>query len=205
MKNRKTSIYAITLLAISVLSACGKSDSPTTPATPTASASDVQPASTAKPADVGSKKSSTSDATLDITVDEYKKNFDRIMKQTDTPFRANFRSKAQDETTDALAASLNDHLTIMLTVDRKSKKITSVMVHGDGDGTEKSGVDIVVVSVAALASVFPGGKSADLGPKTLQMMHDYDGGSQPASFILNGVRFAHLRNDAGAFFTAEPV
>lgn len=209
MRNRKLSICAITLLAAAVLGACGKSDSPATPTTPTASSSDVQPnvASAAKTADASSENTVVSDATLDITVDEYKKNFDRIMKQADTPYRANFRSKTHDGTTEVFAASLNDHLTIMLTVDRNSKKVTSLLLHGTGDGTTKSGTDIVVVAIAALASVFPDGKSEQVGPTVLRLMQEYQvGDNEPASHVVNGVRLAHMRNEqTGAFFSAEPV
>lgn len=153
------------------------------------------------------EETSTPEATLDITVDQYKKNFDRIMKEADAPFRANFRTKSHSGSSDVVAATLNDHLVILLTINSKSKKITSVLLSGTGDGTTKSGADIIVVAVAALASVFPDGKSEQVGPTVIDLMQEYKvGDDEPASHVVNGVKLAHMRSkETGVLFSAEPV
>ncbi|KVA17050.1 hypothetical protein [Burkholderia ubonensis] len=208
MKNFNTFACTLTLLAAGLLSACGKSDQTSAAAAPAASsaaasrtASEEGAASTTKAA------VSNHTETLDVTVAEYKKNFDRIMKLSKTPFRANFRLKTQDNAFDGYLAILNDNLSIMITADKKSGKITNVLLHGTGDGTKASGADIVVVAVAALSSVFPDGKADEVGPEIIRLMQDYqDGDDTPASRTFNGVKFSHTRSpETGALFAAQPA
>ncbi|MCA8270904.1 hypothetical protein LGN17_00005 [Burkholderia sp. AU30280] len=209
MNIQKISVYTATLLAIAALNACGKSDSPPLPAASPASSSDVQPgaASSKKAADSGSEGVVEPVATLGITVDEYVKSFDDLMMRTDSPFRANFRTKTNDDKSVGLAASLNDHLTIMVMVDKKSQKITNLLFLGTGDGTSKSGADVAVIGIAALASIFPDAKTAQVGPMVVRLMQEYqDGDSEPASHIVNGIRLSHSRSaETGALFAASPI
>ncbi|MGZ2749575.1 hypothetical protein [Burkholderia stagnalis] len=209
MKHFNTIACALTLLAAGVLSACGESDQTKAPAAApaAAAASAAVAASTINAADAKQAQSLAAGATLGVTVADYQKNFDRIMKLSKSPYRANFKPKAQDARSDGYEAVLNDNLTIMITVDKQSQKIVNVLMHGASDGTEQTDADILVVGLGALASALPGGTLDQVGPDFTRLVKAFQPGDDtPVSRTLNGVKFSHTRShDAGVFFAAQPA
>lgn len=207
MKHFNTFACTLTLLAAGVLSACGESDHPSTSATSPAAASAPVAASTINAADAKPAQPLASGATLDVTVADYQKNFDRIMKLSKAPYKASFKLKAQDAHSDGYEAVLNDNLTITITVDKQSQKIVNVLMHGTSDGTDKTDADILVVGLGALTSALPDGKLDQVGPDFTRLVKEFKPGDDtPVSRTLNGVKFSHTRShDAGVFFAAQPA
>lgn len=145
-------------------------------------------------------------ASLDMSPDEYQERFNRILKSVDMPFRAKLRIEVGSENNVA-RASLNDHLALLGTVDKKTGKLKDIMLIGNGDGTSQSGANIVIVAVATLASATPNGSTKTVGPEVIELMKSFDDESrEPASRIFNGVKFSHMRSKVtGALFSAEPA
>ncbi len=213
--------FQVTALCLAVvsacaLSACGKDEPKSTaPATQSAeAASATAPASksiaasaaTASEATTGAD-TSESEATFDVTTADYQKNFNRIMHQVGLDFRANLRLEKHADGIDIFQTILNDHLMVMVTVDKKSGKLTNVMMYGTGDGSSDSAVHLMSVAIAALTSAFPNGQTKVIGPEVVSLMGEYnDGDKNPATRIFNGVKLSHIRDKSvGAIFSASPI
>jgi hypothetical protein len=148
----------------------------------------------------------SSSANLDLSLDEYQTRFNRILKSLDMPFRAKLRVDPGQKN-DVAKASLNDHLVLIGRVDKKTGKLKDIMLTGSGDGTAKSGANIMIVAVATLAAATPNGSTKTVGPEVLELMKDFDEESgNSVSRIFNGVKFSHMRSKLiGTLFSAEPA
>ena len=147
-----------------------------------------------------------SPASLDMSPDEYRERFNRLLDTLDLPFRAAF-SVVEGSINNVARASLNDHLGLVAVVDKETGQLKSVTLLGSGDGTVESGANILIVAVATLAAATPNGSTKTVGPEVLELMKSFDEeADEPASRIVNGVKFSHMRTEEfGAFFSAEPA
>ncbi|NRF82771.1 hypothetical protein [Burkholderia gladioli] len=198
--------------ATTVASATGASSSAATPPINDGSSSISKPLAEntvveTAASDVKAAEAEEPKATFEVTISDYQKNFNRIMRQVNLDFRANLRLEKHADNIDIYQTILNNHLMIMVSVDKNSEKLTNVVMYGTGDGTTKSGVNVVSVAVAAMTSVFPNGQTKVVGPEVVSLSAEYtDGDKEPSTRIFNGVKFLHIRNESvGSIFSASPI
>ncbi|VWD07564.1 hypothetical protein BLA17378_05676 [Burkholderia aenigmatica] len=143
---------------------------------------------------------------LDMTPDQYAKNFNSIMAKLKEPFRIKPRVE-KGEAADSFKSALNDNLYVIGSVSKTTGKLISVVFMGAGDGTVESGANIIVVSTTALTAAVPNGTMKTVGPVVVSLMRDFDEESgKSASKIFNDVKLWHLRSEkVGAMFGAEPA
>lgn len=216
---RACGVFAVVCVSACVLSACGKSDeSKSTTSATTSAASASAPAPASKPiaasaaaasaaSEIIGADSNDSDVTLDVNTADYQKNFNRIMRQVDLDFRANLRLQKHADNIDIYQTILNNNLMVMVSVDKKSGKLTNVMMYGTSDGSSDSALNLMSVAIAALTSAFPNGQTKVVGPEVVSLMGEYnDGDEKPATRIFNGVKLSHIRDKSvGAIFSASPI
>ncbi|MCR4465859.1 hypothetical protein [Burkholderia sp. SCN-KJ] len=143
---------------------------------------------------------------LDMTPDQYAKNFNGIMANLKEPFRIKPRVEKGDAA-DTFKSALNDNLYVIGSVSKSTGKLISVVFMGAGDGTVKSGANIIIASTAALTAAVPNGTTKTVGPVVVSLMSDFDEKSgKSASKVFNDVKLWHTRSEQiGAWFGAEPA
>ncbi|KWI64101.1 hypothetical protein WT75_29840 [Burkholderia stagnalis] len=143
---------------------------------------------------------------LDMTPDQYAKNFNAIMANLKEPFRIKPRVE-KGESADTFKSALNDNLYVIGSISKTTGKLTSIVFMGAGDGTVKSGANIIIVSTAALTAAVPNGTTKTVGPVVVSLMSDFDEKSgKSASKVFNDVKLWHTRSEQmGAWFGAEPA
>jgi hypothetical protein len=143
---------------------------------------------------------------LGITPAQYAEHFNASMKELGQPFRMKPKVE-RGEVNDTFSVQLNDKIAIVGSVAKGSGKVSGVMLMGTGDGTMKSGLDIVTVAVATIAAAFPDLDRKQIGPEVMQLMKIADADEKhQAERTLNGVKMYHLRSDVmGNVFGVEPA
>jgi hypothetical protein len=138
---------------------------------------------------------------LGITLQELTKRFNADMKKGKMPFRL---KPIVDSNT--FSTRLNNLILVLGWIAEKSGNVSSVMVMGAGDGTLKSGMNLVIVAAAMFAAAFPEIEKQVLVDNLLEMMKSVQAGNGPAERILNGVKMSYsLSNVTGNTFGIEPV
>ncbi|MGI4816361.1 MAG: hypothetical protein ACRYGG_23915 [Janthinobacterium lividum] len=143
---------------------------------------------------------------LGFAPDAFQTRFNQVLKRAGMPFRARLR-KEVGAVNDVVRASLNDHLILLGTVDKTNGQIKAMTLLANGDGTVKSGANMLIVAIAMFAAVTPNGSAKTMGPEVLALIKDYDEDSEESSSrIYNGVKFSHSRGkELGTFFSAAPA
>lgn len=143
---------------------------------------------------------------LDMTADQYAKNFNAIMVKLKEPFRIKPRVE-KGESADTFKSALNDNLYVIGSISKTTGKLISIVFMGAGDGTVESGANIIIVATAALTAAVPNGTTKTVGPVVGSLMSDFDEKSgKSASKIFNDVKLWHTRGEQmGAWFGAEPA
>ncbi|MBY8609954.1 hypothetical protein K7N18_34605 [Burkholderia arboris] len=143
---------------------------------------------------------------LDMTPDQYAKNFNAMMAKLKEPFRIKPRVE-KGESADTFKSALNDNLYVVGSISKTTGKLSSIVFMGAGDGTVESGANIIIVATAALTAAVPNGTIKTVGPVVGSLMSDFDEKSgKSASKIFNDVKLWHTRSEQmGAWFGAEPA
>ncbi|WP_334070399.1 hypothetical protein [Burkholderia cepacia] len=143
---------------------------------------------------------------LDMTPDQYAKNFNAIMAKMKEPFRIKPRVE-KGESADTFKSALNDNLYVIGSISKTTGKLISIVFMGAGDGTVESGANIIIVATGALTAAVPNGTTKTVGPVVGSLMSDFDEKSgKSASKIFNDVKLWHTRSEQmGAWFGAEPA
>ncbi|MBN3506500.1 hypothetical protein [Burkholderia cenocepacia] len=143
---------------------------------------------------------------LDMTAEQYAKNFNTIMAKLKEPFRIKPHVE-KGESADTFKSALNDNLYVIGSISKTTGKLISIVFMGAGDGTVESGANIIIVATGALTAAVPNGTTKTVGPVVGSLMSDFDEKSgKSASKIFNDVKLWHTRSEQmGAWFGAEPA
>lgn len=143
---------------------------------------------------------------LGITPDQYADHFNASMKAFDQPFR--MKPKVESgPVNDTFTAHLNDRLAIIASIVKDTGKVRSVMLMGNGDGTAKSGLDVMSVALATISAAFPDLDRKQIGPEVMHLIKAVDTEADgQAERTLNGLKMYYVRNDVmGNVFGVEPI
>ena len=146
-------------------------------------------------------------STLEFTPKEFQDRFNKNMVKIDLPYRAKLKTKRGTGNLDGASAVLSDHLAITATIDKKTGKLTGMLMIGTGDGSLESGANVLLAGIAAIAAAVPNGTTESIGPRVIDLMSEFKAeSSKPASKVLNGVRFSfNQSSELGTWFSASPV
>ncbi|MFT2791777.1 hypothetical protein ACMV5I_17145 [Serratia sp. T13T92] len=151
-----------------------------------------------------------SEKTLDITPEVFAKRMNENLKATESSFRLKIRVKS-GEVNDTFNYAFNDHLAILGTVDKATKKLSGVTLITSGDGTARSGMDVMAVVVSAYSAALgkntmKTGEPAKIMMKLLEMNRKGSEENTTTSTTFNGAKFSLISNDTiGNWFTIEPI
>ncbi|WP_426818103.1 hypothetical protein ACP3TC_09785 [Winslowiella sp. 2C04] len=153
---------------------------------------------------------SVPEVTLEISPEVFSKRMNANLKT----FGSSFRLKAHiesGEVKNVFKYTFNDHLAIVGTVDKKSKNLSGITLITRGDGTAKSGADVMAVVVSAYSAVLgentmKTGEPAKIVIKLVKLKEEKKDNTPTVSTIFNGVKFSYMSSDTiGNLFTAEPI
>lgn len=154
--------------------------------------------------------SSVPTLTLEITPEVFSKRMNANLKATGSSFRLKAHIES-GEANDIFKYTFNDHLAIVGTVDKESKNLSGITLITSGDGTAKSGVDVMAVVVSAYSAVLgentmKTGEPAKIMIKLVKLNEEKTDKTPTVSTIFNGVKFSYMSSDTiGNWFTAEPI
>ncbi|SIO72602.1 hypothetical protein SAMN05444172_9061 [Burkholderia sp. GAS332] len=142
---------------------------------------------------------------LNVTPAQYEKRFNQITKAMGEPYRIKLKVEKGAGNDVFNAGLINDRVTLVGTVNKKTGKVSSVTLIDSGDGTAESSANIILAAIATLAAAVPNGTAKTIGPEVLALMKDYnDESREPTSRRINDVTLFHWRSeDLGAWFGAE--
>jgi hypothetical protein len=90
--------------------------------------------------------------TLGITPDQYAARLNELFQDAKLPHRINASNVVTGEVNDVLQAAIGKHTALVATVSKSNGEVMSVTVIGSGDGSERSGLEIMMVASAALTA-----------------------------------------------------
>ncbi|MBX9447867.1 hypothetical protein [Dickeya chrysanthemi] len=146
--------------------------------------------------------------TLDITPDVFAKRMNSNLKKTDVPFR--LKVKVQPgEVNNTFNYAFNEHIGIVGSVDKKSGILKNISIITSGDGTDKSGMNVMAVVISAYSAVM-GDNTMGTGEPArimLKLMENYQEEPEKSqSVILNGIKFSFIPSkQIGNWFLAQPL
>lgn len=148
--------------------------------------------------------------TLEITPEVFAKRMNANLKATESSFRVKTHIE-KGEVNDVFKYTFNDHLAIVGTVDKESKNLSGITLITSGDGTAKSGVDVMTIVVSAYSAVLgenalKTGEPAKIMIKLAKLNEKKADKTSTVSTIFNDVKFSYMSSDTiGNWFMAEPI
>ncbi len=137
--------------------------------------------------------------TLGITPQEYADRINPIIKKFEKPYRVDGSSVKSGEVNDIFSANLGPYASLVASVSKANGEIQELTLIGAGDGKPTSGLEIMMMASAALASAAPGADFREVFKKLPSMM---DGNPE----IYGKVRLSVKKSDqVGTWFFATPI
>lgn len=155
------------------------------------------------PAMSAEKEKIKAEATLNLTPQQYAKRFNGFMTKMELPFKIKPIVTHGSER-DTFKCLLNDYLSVIGTVDKASGKVSDVIFIGSGDGTPKSGANVMYVAVATLAAAVPEATIKNIAPEVMDMLQETaeDGKKSPSRTFSNVKLLHHRSKEWGIYFSA---
>lgn len=137
--------------------------------------------------------------TLGLTPKQYAERANRLFSSFKTPYTVDGGAVESGEVNDILNAKLGPYLSLVGTVSKRTGELQEVTLIGAGDGSAKSGVDIMMISSAALAAATP---DADHKAVLSKMSSMLDGAPE----IFGDVKLSIKKTEnVGIWFFASPI
>lgn len=146
-----------------------------------------------------------SSATFNLTPRQYAKRFNKFSKELNLPFRLSPKV-VKGEEQDTFKELFNKNVGMVGLVNKKTGKLSGVILIGSGDGTVDSGSKIIFSTAAAIAAANPDGKLSDVGKELVALINSSkDDTGKPSLKLINGVRVSYSQNDQiGNMFALAP-
>lgn len=137
--------------------------------------------------------------TLGITPQEYANRLNPILKKFEKPFRLDPKSVTAGEVNDVLKANLGPYASLVAMVSKESGEILEITLIGAGNGTPVSGLEIMSVASAALASAAPDSDFREVFKQLPSMM---EGKPETYGNVKLSVK---ATQEIGTWFFATPI
>lgn len=137
--------------------------------------------------------------TLGITPVQYAERLNQIFKRANINHRADAQDIAKGLVNDGLKMPIGQYTSLIMVISKDTGQISGITVIGAGDGTQASGLEILMVASAALAAAAP---ATDF-KEVFRRMPDLFGGQE---FISASVKLSVMQIDElGTWFFASPI
>ena len=94
--------------------------------------------------------------TLGITPREYIERLNKVFKNVGMNYRLDAKGVTEGEVNDGLNKTVGKHAALVISISKVNGEINDITLIGAGDGTQASGLDVMMIASAALASAAPG-------------------------------------------------
>lgn len=147
--------------------------------------------------------------TLDFTPTTFVNSFNKAGVVIHSDLKAGAPILSEGEVYNTFQANITKNLGITGAVEKKSKKLKSITMIGTGDGTAKSGADIMIAMLQIIATVSP-----ELKPeKRTQLLNDIgllkEGGvedGKSGTYTIGDIQYFYNASEiVGFWFGVEPV
>lgn len=137
--------------------------------------------------------------TLGLTPEQYAARLNKLFQDADLPHRLNASNVVTGEVNDVLQTTIGKHAAIVATVSKSNGEVMSVTVIGSGDGSERSGLEIMMVATAALTA-----SANDV--EFREVFQGLPAMTKGQSRTYGNVKLSVMpMNDLGTWFIAEPI
>ncbi|MBD8613842.1 hypothetical protein IFT69_08950 [Pseudomonas putida] len=151
------------------------------------------------PSDPLHVSTSSASETFGFDDEQYLERLEQALKTVDhiRPIKA--RPIKEGEVNDSRSIVLSPVVSITLGLDKRTGNIKAITVIGVGDGTDVSGLEILLQANAALSAAVPGASVSEVMKQMPSLLED-----KPVRF--GNIRLSTIKMEAlGTWFLAEPV
>lgn len=129
---------------------------------------------------------------LGMTPEKFKQEFNRAAKELEFPYRINKITVKNGSVQDVFQYMFTDHLGLTASVNKKDGTVRDVLILGQGDGSLKSGVDIILAMGVLIETTNPDLSPTERGNilNDLGVMGDnVDVNNLDGKTIRNGIKY----------------
>lgn len=137
--------------------------------------------------------------TFNIKIDQYTKNVNAMFKKLKLPYK--FKGKLEKgEVNDSVVGMLSDNHGILVSIDKKTQNVLGVIFTASGDGTPKSGAEIMLMAIPVTRAVLDADEEKG-GPIIGDLLTLSE---TPAEITKDGVRYSFSHGEGlPAMFAVE--
>lgn len=134
---------------------------------------------------------------IGIDVETFTTRFNESMASLELPYRAkgNIPEMAENHVQRSFDEALNDHLALMVTAKPRTDDIRDLMFVGTGDGTAKSGANVLMVAAAVFSATQESWPVGDAIEMLADMAEQYQQQDAKVSRTLNGIKYTYDKSD----------
>lgn len=143
--------------------------------------------------------------TLSLSPERFLQRFNERMAVTSLPHRGTLLDRTEGPANDAQIVQIDPLHSIVLTLDQQTGSIISLMYIGQGDGTARSGGEVLVLATTALIATAHA-ESPQAVSTAIQELLENRPDAGAGKRIVGNVELGFQESDVlGSVFTAEPA
>lgn len=136
---------------------------------------------------------------LGYTLATYTERLNQLLEKTDRPYRVDASDIEHGEVISVLKSSMGEHAVVLISVATETGQVRDVVLIASGDGTPRSGAEIIIAASTALTAAVPGAELSQSGTWVKEVL---EGRPQ----VVGSVKLSARRTEEmGTWFTAEPL
>lgn len=160
---------------------------------------EAQPKAASEPAAAARAPAAEEVKTLGLTPEQYAARLNQVLQKADISHRIDGRNVVKGEVNDVLQASIGTHAALVASISKASGEVLSVTVIGSGDGSGRSGLEIMMVATAALTAAASGVEFREVFQGLPEMI-------KGQTRTYGDVKLSVMpMNEMGTWFIAEPI
>ncbi|WP_286976853.1 hypothetical protein [Pseudomonas sp.] len=136
---------------------------------------------------------------LGMTAKEYAARLNTMLQKADRPQRIDGLNITKGDVNNVLQEKIGTYTALVATLSKTSNEVLSVTLIGTGDGSDKSGLEIMMIATAVMAAAAPTAEYSDLLTGLPEMIKGQDR-------TYGAVKLSVMpMNEMGTWFMAEPI
>ncbi|SOC56445.1 hypothetical protein SAMN05421509_10744 [Chromohalobacter canadensis] len=134
---------------------------------------------------------------IGVDVETFITRFNESMASLELPYRAkgNIPEMAENHVQRSFDEAFNDHLALMVTAKPRTDDIRDLMFIGTGDGTAKSGANVLMVAAATFSATQESWPVGDVIEMLADMTEKYHQQGTKVTRTLNGLEYSYNQSD----------
>lgn len=145
---------------------------------------------------------------IGVGVETFTANFNDAMATMELPFRArgNIDEMADGHVQRGVNETFNDHMAMVITVKPYSDDIRDLLFIGSGDGTQESGINIMMTAAGAFSATQEAWPASDALDMVISMSDEFVNQGGKVTRTLNGLEYTYEQNNVfGNMFSVSPI